>query len=140
MVIDSVHMKVMLTPEKATNLAKKAWETTKKKKVTIRDLAKMIGKIIAAFQAVNFGPLHYRHLEWDKKAALELHKGDFDQRVYLSTPAEMELQWWAENAVKAYNDIKLQASEVVITSDASLTGYGSACRRPVVARRSEVPY
>lgn len=60
--------------------------------MTIKDLAKMIGKIVAAFPAVKFGLLHCGHLERDKKAALEMHKGDFDQLLYLSTPAETELQ------------------------------------------------
>lgn len=127
MEINSVSMTVKLTPEKAANLAETAKQTLKRKQLSIRDLAKVIGKIVAAFPGVKFGPLHYRHLERDKKAALAMHGGDFDQPVCLSKQAKAELTWWTENVLQAFNDIEKPDPEIIVTSDASLTGYGSSC-------------
>ena len=60
-------MMVTLTPVKANNLVSYAKDILKKEKVVIRDLAKMKGKILVAFPAVKFGPLHYCKLEQDNK-------------------------------------------------------------------------
>ena len=39
--------------------------------VFIRELAEILGNIIASFLIVTFGPLHYRHLERDKIRGLK---------------------------------------------------------------------
>ena len=43
----------------------------KAKRLSIRELAQLIGKMVSSFPAVRFGPLHYRHLEQVKKKALK---------------------------------------------------------------------
>ncbi|XP_022804977.1 uncharacterized protein LOC111342193 [Stylophora pistillata] len=48
---------------------------------SIRDLAKVVGKLVAAFPGCLYGSLHYRCLESDKTAALKEAKGDFDAPI-----------------------------------------------------------
>lgn len=129
-IIDSKSMTVRLTDERKDNLMKCCKQLLKAKKLTIRDLAKVIGKIMASFPAVKFGPLHYRHLEEAKKAALRKAKGCYDGPAFLSLSAKAELHWWLENVSNAQNDIALSDPEITIASDASLSGWGSrVCAR-----------
>ena len=58
---------------------------------TIRHVSKVIGKLVAAFPAVQHGPLFYRALERDKIIALKMHKGHFDRKMSLSREAKGEL-------------------------------------------------
>ena len=52
--------------------------------VSRRELARILGNIVASFPAVTFGPLHYRHLERDKIRGLKYHKGNLREKlVYL---------------------------------------------------------
>ena len=69
--IDSVTMKVNLTEERRTGLQTDCEKLAKKNRCTIRELAQVIGKIVASFPTVKFGPLHYHQLEKEKTAALK---------------------------------------------------------------------
>ena len=81
-----------------------AVQKQRKKSLTIRDIAKIIGKIVASFPAIMYGPLHYRQLEKEKKIALVLDKGDFDGRMTLSLSAKSALLCgWIENTEIACN-------------------------------------
>ena len=75
--------------------------------------------MVAAFPAVNFGPLHYRRLERDKKVSMALHKGDFDRTMFLSAPTKAELLWWIENVAVSCNHIAPSDPDIIVTSDAS---------------------
>lgn len=126
-IIDSRSMTVRLTDERKDNLKKCCKQVLRTKKLTVRDLAKVIGKIVASFPAVKFGQLYYRHLEEAKKAALRKAKGCYDSPALLSPSAKAELHWWLENVSTAQNDIALSDPEITIASDASLSGWGCVC-------------
>ena len=74
-----------------------------------------------------YGPLHYRQLEKEKKAALALNRGDFNRRLTLSHSATSELRWWVDNTESAYNVIHHTLPEITLSSDASNLGWGCAC-------------
>ena len=65
--------------------------------VSRRELARILGNIVASFPAVTFGPLHYRHLERDKIRGLKYHKGNFEGKISLSAKAVSEIHWWINN-------------------------------------------
>ena len=44
----------------------------------------------------------------------------------LSPATKSELSWWSDNVASAYNDIHQTDPDVILTSDASLTGWGYA--------------
>ena len=65
--INSVTINIRLTTEKATDLrkvCKALLDATKPQ--SIREVAIVIGKIVASFPGALYGPLHYRELENDK--------------------------------------------------------------------------
>ena len=76
---------------------------------------------MGSFVAVKYGPLYYRHLE-DKTRAVKENKGDFDRKMTLSAQSEAELKWWTSHVDSSYNDVCCNDPDVVVASDASLTG------------------
>jgi len=70
---------------------------------SIRELARVIGKIVSCFPRVCFGPLYYRSLEQDKITALQLNRWDFDKKATLSPQAQEELSWWVNNVTSSHS-------------------------------------
>ena len=127
MIIDSTDMSVTLTHEKIQSILQACKHLLEAKFITIRDLAKAIGKMIASFPAVKYGPLHFRHLEENKKTALKCNKGNFDSVVTISLPARREVLWWINNIEVAKNDIHVSEPDIQVESDASGSGWGCVC-------------
>ena len=72
-------------------------------KLQIRDLASFISTVVATFPAVQYGPLYYRELEFDKICALKMNKGNFDAFTTLSAKAKEEILWWKVKKRKSKN-------------------------------------
>ena len=126
-IIDSIKMMVFLTQERTDSILALCKTLYKANYVLIRDLAKVIGKIISTFPAVRYGPLFYRLLEENKKAALKESQGDYDGFTQLTDLAKVELKWWMDNISLASKPILISEPEVSIESDASLQGWGCKC-------------
>ena len=91
--INSQFMTVTLTEQKIVEIKDLCKNLLRKQKPSIRMVAMVIGKLVAAFPGVQYGPLHYRELEKDKTRALCWHKGNYDARITLNLPAREELDW-----------------------------------------------
>ena len=92
-ILNSTTMTVRLMPEKKESIKSYCIELLEKQIFTIREIAKVIGKLVASFPGVMYGPLYYRQLEKEKILALKFNKGNFDASMKLSTAARKELQW-----------------------------------------------
>ena len=46
--------------------------------LSIRFVARVIGKVVSSLPGSEYGKLHYRNLERDKIRALALNRGDYD--------------------------------------------------------------
>ena len=57
---------------------------------SIREVAKVIGKLVAAFPAVEFGPLHYQNIKGQKHKLIQ-RAGHFDRPMQLPKEALLEL-------------------------------------------------
>jgi hypothetical protein len=127
-VINSVSMTIRLTVEKASDLKKSCERLLNSSKpLTIRAVAAVIGKIVASFPGVMYGPLYYRDLEAVKSNALKMAKGEFDTPMSLSPLATQELQWWVSNVETAHKRLSHDKPLHQITTDASLLGWGAEC-------------
>ena len=62
-----------------------------------------------------------------KKEALKRCKGDFDKTLTLATDSREELSWWIDNVQDSYNNVGTNEPDVVVSSNASLTGWGCDC-------------
>ena len=96
-VISSKHMTLSLTDDKKNKIKTLLLNCLHSQQVSIRELARILGNIVASFPAVTFGPLHYRHLERDKIRGLKYHKGNFEGKISLSAKAVSEIHWWINN-------------------------------------------
>ena len=123
-VISSKNMTLTLTAEKKEKIKALLVDCLTKQKITLREIAKVIGNIVASFPAVTYGRLHYRHLERDKIVGLKLNKGDFESHIVLSPNAICDIKWWISNIDNSYHKIQNPDPDITIHTDASLTGWG----------------
>ena len=77
-------MTVTLPEDKMNEIVEMCTELLNAADPSIRQVARVIGKMVSTFPAVQFGPLHYRDLEKDKIRALQINKGHFDRYMALS--------------------------------------------------------
>ena len=121
-IINSCDMTVTVTEERKASLLSACNQLLRDGRVTIRELAKVIGKNCGELPCGKIWPLHYQHLEECKKVALREAKGDYDSHTFLTPYARDELKWWLENTHNSQNEIATPDPEITIKSDASHTG------------------
>lgn len=126
-VIDSIAMKVTLTPERKESLLRGCKKLKSCLNISVLDVAKDSGMILASFPAVQFGPLHSRKLEGDKTSALKASKGNCDYDIQLSHRGKLELTGWIDTIQTAGNDVCCSDPDIVISSDISLSDWGCEC-------------
>ena len=124
-IINSIDMRVLLPTPKQQEIKEVCNNLLSQRRHKIRSVAVTIGKIVATFPAVQYGPLHYRALEKDKIEALKLNCGHFDRFMYISDEAREDLQWWINNIDSAYSLIYRGKPDVQISTDASGLGWGA---------------
>ena len=124
-ILDSRRMTVTLTESKVDNVICKCKAILLPTTVKIRKVAELIGILVSSFTAVQFGPLHYRAIDYDKVRALSTHHGDFDQTMCLSEAAIVEIQWWIDNVKFEVRDIDHYHFSYCLTTDASGKGWGA---------------
>jgi len=98
--------------------------------VTIRDLARLIGKMSATAMAVLPVPLCYRSLQHLKNQALLASFGNFETKVPLDQWAKEELQWWSQELPR-WNGrpITPPSPDLTVETDASLLGWGAVAEK-----------
>ena len=124
-VIDSENMTVTLAAEKIETIAQECKLLKAKEIDKIRNVAKVIGMIVATFPGVDQGPLHYRNLEWERTAALQCNKGNYDATMNLTDNMREELSWWIDNLQGQTRQIGRPNADIIITTDASTHGWGA---------------
>ena len=125
-VLDSVHMKIYLTNEKVDKLKSICTKLNKAKETTIREVSRALGYMVSSFPGVRYGPLYFCQLEREKTLALRYSKGDYDACMVVSDKAGSELLWWNTHLEASYNIISHGEPTVVMSTNASSTGWGCA--------------
>ena len=123
LILNSKDMTIRLTERRRLKLIQACNDIKSAKKVTIRQLSALIGSLVASFIAIPLGRIFYRNLEKDKTEALKKSKGDWEQKVIVSKEGLLEIDWWLENN-SSRTPINRGKPEVMITTDASKTGFG----------------
>lgn len=128
-IINSLDMTVRLTTEKKDKILQPCIDILDKSSndeiITIRDIAKLLGKFSSSFIGVTEGKLHFRYLERNKTDALSWNKGKFDAPFYFYEEAEEEVIWWMENIRSSWSLIIHDNPDLVMTSDACKGGWGA---------------
>ena len=77
-ILDSVKMQVSVGDNKASEVINKIRQFLDKNEVSIRDLASIVGTLVALNSGVWIGPVFWRRLEIEKALWLKMYKGDFE--------------------------------------------------------------
>ena len=124
-IFNSANMTLKLTPERALKLKTACLENLQAATPHTRDVARLLGLMTSSFPGVMYGALHYRALEMGKTCALKQNKGNFDRPMTLSSEAKSDIQWWIDSISEAYNPVNHGDPDIIMTTDASLLGWGA---------------
>lgn len=124
-IIDSVNMSIRITPDKVSNISELCREALASENISIREVARLLGKFASCLIAVRFGKLHYRNLERCKVLALSKSRGNFDKPMILSDEARLDIEWWLNNVSDSFNCISTPNPDCVLSSDACDYGWGA---------------
>ena len=125
LIFNSPNMTVKLTPERALKLKTACLENLEATTPLIRDMAQLLGLMTSSFPGIMYGALHYRVLEMEKTCALKQTKRNFDRSMTLSSEAKSDIQWWIDSISVAYNPVNHGDPHIIMTTDASLSGWGA---------------
>ena len=123
-IFNSRDMTISLTKERVSVILQLCQNLIDSFRVTIRELARVIGTLVSAFPAVKFGQLHYRHLESLKIKSLQFNNWDFEAKILLDNASLADLNWWTSNECPFTKQIHSPPISLVLHSDASLLGWG----------------
>ena len=84
--------------------------------------------MVSSFSAVDLAPLHYRNIEKEKILALQKSKGNFESTMIIIDRMKSDLKWWIDNLPNQKRLICHDNSSMIITTDASLSGWGAVCK------------
>ncbi|CAC5389879.1 unnamed protein product [Mytilus coruscus] len=118
-------MIVKQAPKKVANIVELCRTLLSNCFVTKRELAQLIGKLVASKYGVLYAPVFYKTLEIQKDTEMKLNKGNFDARIILSNDSKECINWWIENIYDSYKPIVFKAPNRKIESDSSMLGYGA---------------
>ena len=125
--IDSVKMIVTLPESKMKNLVSECKMLFKMDKAKIQYVARVVGLMVSSFSAVELGRLYYRSLEKGKIEALKINKGQYYRLMPISREMKTDLEWWIDNLHSQKRDITHGNPGLIISTDASLEGWGAVC-------------
>lgn len=124
-VIDSEEMIVKLPERRKQKIVQSCRELFSCDRAKIRQVAKVIGSLVAAFPAIEMGKLHYRRLESAKIAALKEVEGNFDKWMAITHDMKADLIWWLKNIEVQNRKIFREGTETDLYTDASNLGWGA---------------
>ncbi|XP_061187368.1 uncharacterized protein LOC133195519 [Saccostrea echinata] len=90
-------MTVSLTPDRATSIRQKCEEILKLHRITIREFAQLIGKLVSSDPGVRYAPLFCKSLEIVKDKELKTNAGNFDAKFVISGEIRKTITWWINN-------------------------------------------
>ena len=126
--IDSREIKIRLTEEKVAQMVATCRMIQEKQFVSVRELARLIGKMTVTLPAVFPAPLWYRELQRLKNQAMQKSQS-FEGLVTLIQEALLELEWWStkRNLVNGKSLLTLDP-DMIVETDASMLGWGAVCK------------
>ena len=125
--LDSQAMSIALPQSKLHSLTGTVREMKEKEQTTLRDLAQLLGSMVAAHSAILPAPLYYCNLERARSKAL--HSGlTYESEIVLDHPMRADMEWWATQCSQ-HNSRPLQIPHwnLMIETDASTLGWGANC-------------
>ncbi|MCG8113708.1 MAG: reverse transcriptase domain-containing protein [Candidatus Thiodiazotropha taylori] len=124
-VLCSETMSVRPSPERCQAIINLCHDILAQKRITIRQFAKLIGKLVATEPGVEYAPLYYKPLEKVKEKELNSHLGNFDSFMSVTNEITPTIQWWIKNLKTSHKLISHGPPKVILYSDSSTKGWGA---------------
>ena len=124
-IVNSRLMILALTMKKRRKIKRLCLDLRSRQTASIREVARLVGNLVATEEAVPLAPLHYRRLEREKAHALKEARGNFEAPMRLSETALGHLDWWAGSIDTVFRSLRPLPVTVTIFSDASKRGWGA---------------
>ena len=130
--INSSNMTFAIPEKKTQSILQLCQETLDNPQISLRKLARIVGKLMSTAQAFTPAPIQVRFLQ--NLLRRNLSSKSYETKVFLSPEALLELSWWKENMLlhnSVGKPIKILPPEMTITSDAAggpLGGWGAHCQ------------
>jgi len=133
--VDTVTLQLIFQAEKLRKLKQLAQHLLHQQEVTVREIARFVGKASAATRAVWQAPLHYRALQFSTNlVSWENHSVETEVDMStkfdtLNSEAQNDLRWWCalDKKIQLQSPLLPRTPSMTIESDASNTGWG-ACQ------------
>ena len=87
-IVDSEDMTLMLPRQKILKIQQACKDLLNRHKTSVREVAKIVGQLVAAARAVLPAPLHYRQLQMAQTSALLKNQQRYSAQMILSKRAE----------------------------------------------------
>lgn len=126
-VIDSESMTLQLPERKRKSILLNLEKLLTCKNMRIRDFARILGSLTAACPAVAYGWLYTKSFERARYLALKNNNNDYDTFMAIPNNLHDDIVWWKNNISVTANKIRQHIYTMEIFTDASTTGWGSAC-------------
>lgn len=126
--LNSLTMTVSITPERKCKTKQTIQGLLNAPFITIRELAEVIGILVANLPGVTYGRLYYRHLECNKIKSLRSATGDFNAKTTLTSLSRLDLVWWLKNIDEAFCHIYHGPVGAVLECDACTSGWGAVLK------------
>ena len=123
--INTKNCSLTLTDKKKSNLVKLLNSVISKEQCTIYEFAKIIGKLISACTAVEYGWLYTKVTEREKIIALRSNFDNYNKKMRISNKVKEDIKWWIKAIPTALKYFKPKNHKVEIFTDASLSGWGA---------------
>ena len=98
------------------------------RKLTIRMVASLLGKLSSSLIAVEFGRLHYPPLERCKLSSLESYQWNFNAKMKLDEAAHLDVLWWRNNVKGSYKSFAVSNPSITISTDACDIGWRASLK------------
>lgn len=120
---------IELTTEKRENLTKLVKKFKNQKLCTVREYSQMIGKLVAACPAIEYGWLYTKILEREKIKILSNNHMNYDSNMNIPNEIQPDLEWWNRALKSSKLRIKSTDFASTICTDASDSGWGATNSR-----------
>lgn len=127
MIIDSNNFQISLPADKRSRIKKELEDLSSLNRCKIRKFAQVVGLLVSACPAVEYGWLYTKEMERCKYLNLKNNDGNYDS--FMSIPESLlpDIRWWLNSIGHATHRIRHDEYRTEIYSDASTTGWGAAC-------------
>lgn len=127
MIIDSHNFRITLPSEKRLRIKTELQELLQLSRCQIRKFAQLVGLLVSACPAIEYGWLYTKEMERIKFLNLRECNDDYDSFMNIPDSLLEDVHWWLNKIDHATHRIRNDDYRVEIYSDASTTGWGAAC-------------